>query len=297
MSKTVLIVGGGGFIGRHLAASEGDEVWSFDRNDRPAGMECGWIKGDVSVPGVLEEAIKRLQPDLVYYLCTQFRFAGTSELVNAWRASFAVIDELVHALPAGGSLVYLGSCAQYGVVDAAELPVVEEHRCEPVTDYGLFKHGEELHLRKSLRQAGKRGCFTRIFNVTGPGEPARMVGGAFAERLAAGNDRLVVGNLSGKRDFLDVRDVAQALVCVGRRGESLETYNICSGNAVSIDDYLRLMLEANGRDVEVVQDKAVGSRIDIPVLVGSNLRLAGLGWRPDFKLAQTIADLLNARTL
>ena len=278
-----------------MIQADGHRVCCFDRNDKVAGVVGDWIKGDITLLEELSRAFETTQPDVVYYLCSQFRFSRPSAVLDAWQDSFAVLDCIVDALPVGARLVYVGSCAQYGKVDPAELPVVEDRRCEPVTDYGFFKHGEELHLKKILRHAGKSGCFARVFNVTGPGEPERMVGGAFASRLLSGTGEIVVGNLSGKRDFLDVRDVAKALACLGNSGSRLETYNISSGKSVSIGDYLNMMLAAYDERVEVIQDATVGSVIDIPELVGSNRRLQQLGWTPEYDLSETISELLKVK--
>ena len=78
-----------------------------------------------------------------------------------------------------------------------------------VANYGVFKAFEEIQIKQLSDKFNIDTIIARIFNITGPGEPERMVGGAFVSQLIEGNI-LEVGNLFPRRDFLDIRDAADA---------------------------------------------------------------------------------------
>src|SRR2546421_6533858 len=77
------------------------------------------------------------------------------------------------------------------------------------------------------------------FAHTGPGQDARFVVPAFAERLRfakrVGAPVVKVGNLEPVREFLHVRDVVDAYVRLLVRGHPGETYNVASGEGISLE--------------------------------------------------------------
>jgi GDP-4-dehydro-6-deoxy-D-mannose reductase len=136
---------------------------------------------------------------------------------------------------------------------------------------------------------------TRGFNAIGPGQDERFVVSGFAKQLAAvaaGEfPAISVGNLTAQRDFLDVRDVAEAYVALWERGEPGEVYNVCSGKATAIADVLRSLIAATGREVDVRQDPARMRPSDLPVSYGDSSKLsAATGWAPVISLAASLRD-------
>ncbi len=104
-----------------------------------------------------------------------------------------------------------------------------------------------------------------------------------------------MGNLSARRDFTDVRDVARAYLLLAERGRPGEAYNVCSGTAVSIRELLELLGQAAGIRVEPVVDPDRLRPADLPELYGSPAALEkATGWRPRIPLRQTLADLLES---
>ena len=103
-----------------------------------------------------------------------------------------------------------------------------------------------------------------------------------------------MGNLMSRRDFLDVRDVVIALVFIGTKGKSNETYNVCSGKSISIKNYLDLIIkELRIKPIITIDQNKVGSN-DIKDLVGDNTKMIKeLGWHMKYDILKSIKDLVK----
>ena len=104
-----------------------------------------------------------------------------------------------------------------------------------------------------------------------------------------------MGNLYPRRDFLDVRDVAQALQVIGHQGKDQQAYNICSGKSVSMQAILDIMMDISGKSPEISTDPARINPHELEDLVGDNTKLREeLAWRPMIPLQKSIEDLLKS---
>src|SRR5205823_322412 len=136
----------------------------------------------------------------------------------------------------------------------------------------------------------------RLFNMSGPGQSQSFALPAFARQLAevaAGRQQplLAVGNLEARRDFVHVKDGAEALAPLVEKGEAETVYNVASGRALSIRQALDLLLLVSGLKVEITLDERFLRPADIPLLHGNAGRLRALGWAPHRTVEQAIAEL------
>lgn len=294
--RRALVVGATGFLGRHLVAMLVQQGWfvcGAGRGESPAAWPYDWVSCDLlSTSGVLE-AVRATEPDVIFHSAgaalddfdqlLAVHVAGTARLLDAVRAS---------GRPA--RVVLVGSAAEYGNVEAGDLPVQETLPPRPVSRYGVAKAAQTL----VALCPGPEAVVARVFNVCGPDEPRSLVCGAFAGQIA-GLERtgrggvIAVGDLSADRDFLDVRDAAGALIALAEHGEAGEAYNVCSGIAMPIRDVLSLLIVHAQVPVEARFDPRRAARPQVPRMVGSAAKLASVtGWTPAIPLAQTLAELL-----
>jgi GDP-4-dehydro-6-deoxy-D-mannose reductase len=136
----------------------------------------------------------------------------------------------------------------------------------------------------------------RSFNHTGPGQDVRFALPSFAAQLAsmhasAGEAVLKVGNLSARRDILDVRDVVRAYLLLAEQGVAGEAYNVCSGEVRTLRSLVDELVALAGTGARVEVDPKRVRPVDVPLLVGDCMRLRALGWAPEIPLRQTLADL------
>jgi GDP-4-dehydro-6-deoxy-D-mannose reductase len=149
---------------------------------------------------------------------------------------------------------------------------------------------------ETAARTGLKVIVVRPFQQTGPGQDERFVVPALAKRLRgarlAGARVIKVGNLEPVRDFLDVRDVCEALVTLLVQGKSGEVYNIATGQGIRLHDLFRRLAATIGVDAIAEVDPALVRPSDIPYFVGDASKLRNLtGWEPKIPLEQTIADL------
>ena len=135
----------------------------------------------------------------------------------------------------------------------------------------------------------------RVFNPIGPGTPATQAFGRFADRLTdpdADPLNLVVGDLDARRDFIDVRDVASAMIALALRGHAGHVYNVGTGQSRPVREGLERLIELSGRTVRVSVDPALQSRRG-PVDSRANIDriVSHTGWQPAISWEQSLDDL------
>jgi GDP-4-dehydro-6-deoxy-D-mannose reductase len=194
-------------------------------------------------------------------------------------------------------VIVASSSAVYGGCAPGE--VLSERRVlSPASLYGVGKALVEMLALRAEKTDALPTVRARLFNVIGPGGKSSHVASAFARQIAAlaagpGRGEVLVGNLDSWRDFVDVRDVAEAYRILVERGRRRSVYNICSGRATRIGKVLHLLIASAGLDGKV----RVRERQPLPELVpyqcGDGGKLKRAGWRPRIPLRLTLADLLG----
>ena len=289
-----LVTGAGGFVGRHLVAhltEAGDEVVTTD----PATGGA-----DITDAAAITAEVVAAAPEVVYHLAGWADVGGSwSQPVAAFRANAeGTLNVLGAAQSAGAARVVAVSSADvYGQAGPDEMPLTEESPLRPSSPYAASKVAADYlglqawlgHQLPVLR--------VRAFNHLGPGQTDRFVASALASRIAQaerdGGTTLTVGNLSARRDYTDVRDVVRAYRLLAERGEPGESYNVCSGIDLAVQDIVDRLLSLSSASLTIEVDQALFRPVDTPVLRGSHDKItAATGWQPEIPLDQTLADLL-----
>ena len=243
----------------------------------------------------LRAAIERIAPDVVVHTAGRTPPAPDEEL---YRANFWATVHLLSALRSLRKTVRVilsGSAAELGPVDLAHLPVKESYACDPVDSYGRSKW---LATKGGLSECSPLEVMVaRVFNPIGPGTPANQALGRFASRLAEpapGPLDLSVGDLDSRRDFIDVRDVARAMLELARRGQPGLVYHVGTGRSQRVGDGLERLVQLSGRAVRLSADPElydrrgpVDSRADIERITKHT------SWRPQISWEESLVDLWN----
>jgi NDP-hexose 4-ketoreductase len=287
----VLVLGGTGFIGRHIV----DAL-------RNAGQA-------VLAPGRPDLDLTTVSPPELAGLLSAHRVRAVVNATGAvWSGGPDRMRQLNTDVPrklaaalggAGGSahLVQLGSSVEYGPTPAG-VAIREDTPARPAGSYARSKLAATTALRTML---GPRLTVLRVFNAIGPGQPVSSLLGGVAARLAAAAPGTPVGleisPLWDARDFVDVRDVAEAVRCAVDRRPAGRIVNIGSGRARPVGEVLAEFIASTGREVLVTTaagDESIRSgglawqRADVTAAE----RL--LGWRPGRPLSGTLHDLWTA---
>jgi GDP-4-dehydro-6-deoxy-D-mannose reductase len=139
----------------------------------------------------------------------------------------------------------------------------------------------------------------RPFNHIGPGQSPNFAVPALAKRIVeakkSGARSLLVGTLTTRRDFTDVRDVVVAYRLLVTGGSPGSIYNVCSGQDVAISEVADELFRLAQVDLDLVTDPDLVRPVDVPVLRGdASLLRSATGWVPQIPLATTLADVLSS---
>lgn len=308
----VLVTGANGFVGKWLCAdllANGHTVLGAVRErGEPSAMSAEWqqrlkavewLTVDLMDDRTIGSALER-QPDAVVHLAAMASGArARAEPRVAWEINCVGTARLAYAVAARGSRARL-VMASTGEVYGRNLtrPATESDPVSPCSPYAASKAGAELVLQELHRRLGTDVVIARPFQQTGPGQAPDFVVPAFARRIlearGRGERRIVTGDLSPVREFIDVRDAAAALRLLVERGQAGGVYNIACGEGVALEEIVRRLAQAAGWECETVPDPALMRPGDIHYLVGDGARVAALGWTPRFALDDTLRDAVKS---
>ena len=307
----VLVSGGAGFIGSHVASqllARGDSVVAFDnlstglRENVPEGAT--FSEGDVRHPDDIDRAVAALGAplDAICHLAGQastFRSfdspswdmevngVGTARMIEAARRHG--VRTFVHA----------SSMTAYG--PPPSLPVREDMPSAPISFYGATKWVSERAVLIAATEAPdpfRAVCF-RMFNVYGPRQslsnPYQGVMGIFLGRILRGEEILIFGDGEQSRDFVHAEDVARAWVlAVDHAPLGGTVLNLGTGTQIDMNTLWRLIVSRCGRDPATwpFRHEAVRPGDQRAMVADIKRAEATLGWTPriglDEGLDQTI---------
>ncbi len=299
-----LITGITGMIGLHFARAAqeaGWETFGIARNSassRLAAMEdSSVIRCDMMDYQALDEVFRSIKPDIVIHMAAQ-AFNGTSWKME-WSTHQANYLGTVNVLrccrvvvPQAKVLIACSS-AEYGDVKPEDCPLKEDRLLRPISPYGVTKVATEALGFQHFHNYGLQVYLPRLFIHVGTGHPPATAIQNFARQLAlVSKGRLApevhVGNLKTARDFIDVRDGVAAMMLLLAKGPAGQPINICTGEAVSIEEVLHTLIEISGQKVTVIPDPQLSRPSDEPLLLGDNSRLKSLGWTRKYSIRQTL---------
>jgi UDP-glucose 4-epimerase len=260
-NKRILITGGAGLIGSHIAdlvAEPASEVVVLDnfvrgrRENLETAMQRGRVtivEGDLLDRRLVKEVMEGI--DVVFHLaairitqCAEEPRLAVDVLVNG---TFNVIEAAVAARVA--KVVASSSASVYGMAEV--FPTTESHHpYANRTIYGAAKAFNEGMLRSFADMHDLQYVALRYFNVYGP----RMdVYGAYTEvlirwmeRITAGEKPLILGDGTQTMDFVHVHDIARANVLAATKPVTDEVFNVASGVETSLRDLAEMLLQVMG---------------------------------------------------
>jgi GDP-4-dehydro-6-deoxy-D-mannose reductase len=298
---------------RRLLARDGGVVGTtLDGSPPPPGVltpgesaRVRWVPMDLTSERDVRDVVVQAAPDAVFHLAAQSSVgASFADPVGTWEVNATGTLRLLAALEAEvprARMLVVSSGEVYGAVADSEQPITEARRLDPLSPYGASKAAAEMAAVQAARRGAVTVVIARSFSHTGPGQEPRFALPAFAEQLVelrgragAGERVLRVGDLSVRRDLMDVRDVVAAYEILLERGLPGEAYNVCSGRAVVLREVVDRMVELTGVPVRIEVESRRLRSADIPLLLGSPERLQALGWEAAIPLERTLRDLMDS---
>lgn len=248
--------------------------------------------------------LQEVSPDYIFHLAAQSS-TGLSWEKPELTIEINVIGALhvmdaLRQLPKSTRMLLIGSGEEYGLVRTCEVPIKEETILRPGNVYAISKATQTMLGALYANAYGLHIVCARSFNHIGPGQSCHFVVPDFCRQIADIERSLQppiisVGNLEAVRDFTDVRDVVRAYLLLIEKGRAGEIYNVGSGNAVSIQHLLDLMLSFSPCSIKVERNEIKYRPVDVPVISADISKLQkDTGWSPEITLEESLRDALEA---
>lgn len=297
----ILVTGGAGFIGSHVAAAflkDGHEVAILDdfstgaRANVPHGARL--YEQDIR-DATLDKVFAEFQPEVVDHHAAQANVpASVQDPVHD--ASVNVLGglNLLRQCAAHGTrkFIYVSSGgAMYGEPDSNAIPVKESAPVRPLSPYGASKQALEAWLGVFQRTFGLDYTVLRYANIYGPHQGIREEGAVvavFATRMAAGESVTIDGTGQQTRDFVHVSDCVTANLAALERGSGCAV-NIGTGQETSIQEIFNLMAKVAGYTLPPRYGPARQGDVQ-RIALAPGLAAERLGWQARTTLEQGLAE-------
>jgi UDP-glucose 4-epimerase len=293
VARRVLVTGGAGFIGSHVAdlflgagweVAVLDDLSSGKRENVPG--RARFYPCDVR-SAAAAEAIARERPDVLCHHAAQIdvRRSMADPRLDCDVNLGGLLNVVQAAVRAGVGQVLFASSggAIYG--DTDQIPTREDHPARPASHYGVSKAAGELYLGVFRQANGLRAAALRYANVYGPRQDPLGEAGVvaiFCGRLLEGRPCTVNGDGGQTRDYVYVGDVARANLLAAERGFD-GALNVGTGVETDVNGLHRSLARAAGVEARPEHGPAKPGEQRRSCLDASAAALA-IGWRPTVAL-------------
>ena len=306
--KTVLITGGAGFIGSHLAEgvlrAGAQKVVIVDNlfvghlsNLEPIRDRIVFYKEDAADLHTMEMIVRKEEVQVIYNMATMALIYSFFNPHTAYMVNVKIADVLMHLLrnEAYETLIHASSSEVYGT--ALYAPMDENHPLNPTTPYAAGKAAADLLIKSFCNVYNFDTVIIRPFNNYGPRQnmdgPLAGIIPATVRRIQAGEAPFVEGDGTQTRDYIYVSDTIRGLIAAyeqdNLRGEII---NLGSGIEIQIIDIIKHICAYLGYTGEIAYKP---ERVaDVKRLCASSEKAKGmLGLKTYIPFAEGIAKTLD----
>lgn len=290
-NKTILVTGGAGFIGSHLAdllLKEGaahvvviDNMFLGSEDNLIDAMASGKVtlyRDDAELSTSLEYIFARHAIDVVFNLATKALNYSFLNPANAFDTNVKVALNLLELQRRGlfKTLCHFSTSEVYGT--AVYEPMDELHPRNPTTTYAAGKAAADMAVESYVRMFDVDAFIVRPFNNYGPRQNHKgMLAGVIpitAVKLMTGAAPEIHGDGTQSRDFIYVTDTVDAVLKLYRLQPSGETVNISTDNQISINELIPRICSYFGYSGDIVRKE--GRKSDVLCHNASNEKVKSL---------------------
>jgi len=297
--KNVLITGGAGFIASHFVIRlvknypqftvVNMDMLSYCSCHENVTAEIGdapnykFVKGDITSGDLVNFVLDTYDIDTIVH------FAAQTHVDNSFGNSFQFTHNNImgtHVLLESAKnhnikrFIHVSTDEVYGEGEAEESEMMEEHVLEPTNPYAATKAGAEFLVKAYHRSFNLPTIITRGNNVYGPHQFPEKLVPKFTNQLLRGRPVTLHGDGSNTRNFLYVKDVAEAFDVILHKGKVGSIYNIGGSNELSNLAVARRIIEVLGMAdraeslISFVEDRHFN---DLRYTIDTS-KLQALGW-------------------
>ncbi|GGQ99387.1 NAD-dependent epimerase/dehydratase family protein [Deinococcus ruber] len=288
--KRLLLLGGHGFIGSQVRARLELHPEFAVSVAPPSSILDLTTASDAAWDALILDN----QPDVIVN-CAGRTTGNAEQLLEANALLPARLLQVLTRLGRTPWLVHLGSGAEYGSSKHGTA-LSERAHPHPLSTYGLSKLAGTQLLDLAFASGQAQGSVLRVFNPLGAGQseatlPGRAAAGLRAARLER-RTQLTFGPLGSVRDYLDVRDVARAVVLVAGLNSAPTLLNVGSGRPTRSRDLVEALADIAGYRGVLAETAPGSSRSEaVPWQQANIRRMRALGWEPCYSQADALREL------
>jgi len=298
----ILITGGAGFIGSHIAElyqEKAEEIRVLDNlrtgyRHNLDGLKHTFIEGSITDRELVKKAVEGV--DYVFHLAALVSvpesMAKPGECVDI--NVHGLLNVLEEATAAGvKKLVFASSAAVYG--DNPTVPKTEGMIPEPKSPYAITKLDGEFYLGMFQQEGRLETAAIRFFNVFGPRQDPKGAYAAavpiFIEKAVRNEDITVYGDGAQTRDFIYVKDIAGALSFAVETPGVTGVFNAGYGGQITINGLAERIIGSAGSSSKVLHGPERAGDVKHSRASADKLRAAG--WIPSHTLEEGLGTTME----
>lgn len=302
----VLVTGGAGFIGSHLAEKlleDKNEVVVIDNlssgrlENLPEGAK--FIQGDLKDKKFLLQNVRDF--DKVFHLAANPDVkTALSNQEKDLHENVIATHNLLEAMRENsiGEIIFTSTSTVYGEVD--QIPTPEDHKIQPISLYGATKHASENLISAYSHTFDFKASIFRLANIIG----ARSDHGViydFVKKLKDDPSSLeVLGNGEQRKSYLHVEECVDAIMKVHKDIDSqFEVFNIGSEDTIDVTGIAKVVIDEFDceADIKYTGGKR-GWKGDVPEMLLDISKIKSFGWSPSLNseesVKKTAKNLINS---
>lgn len=299
--KKILITGGAGFIGSHVAEAflqKGYKVIILDKavvkNAKNFFKNASFYNADLNNISLIKKIIQKEKPDIISHHASTL--VGVKQSILNPQTAFQDIIMAANLFEAAKNttvrqIIFSSSANIYD--KKSPIPITESSPVNPLSPYGITKLAIENYCEYLKKMWKMRFAIFRYFNVYGPRQRSTNDAGIIPLLINRGlkNERVII-NGTGKqtRDFTYVKDIAQANVLAAEK-DIEGTFNVGTMQEVSVNQLILLIENLLGKKIK---KKYQSNFAEIERSLADNSKIQKyLKWHPETSLKQGLKETFN----
>ncbi len=297
-TKKILITGGAGFIGSHLAKflhAQGHTVVVLDRNPILHSLNKIRFYAVALESQKFSEIIKSEKPTFIYHLAGPI---GLRKNIHdpAFMAASHFLNTIKNLLDALQSCDVENFCfiSSGGAIcaDAAQIPTLETTACQPKTLYGLANLLLEKYIEVWSKIHQLPYTILRLSNAYGPCQWSEGIIPSIINGVMHNQSIVIRGDGSQVRDFLYVADVVEALSTVGMQTTN-DIYNVGSGSGIRVNDLFVKISKMFHTSIQLTYTPSHDTAVNVLDITKVQKKF---GWKPRISLDEGLQKTIAAFT-